>query len=259
MNENEKKDNLSFLGLLGEIKKSFRNIIIWGFVGTTVALIISFIFLTPKYNSTIDLLVNQKNNDSAAQFNVQQADLQSINTYKDVLKKPVILNTVLKEARKKNNYLGSESDLANSISISNEANSKVISVSVSDTNPYRAADLANDIGKTFTKKIKNIMKIDNVAIVTKASVNTNPVSPNKKLNCFLGLVIGLLIGAFFVTLRYLMDKTVKDTEFLTDNLGLINLGQVYHISNEDINLHVVNVVSQSKKEKESKIPSRHRV
>jgi Capsular polysaccharide biosynthesis protein len=49
--------------------------------------------MTPKYTATTQLLVNQKNENNAngQAYNNQQADIQVINTYKDIITSPVIL------------------------------------------------------------------------------------------------------------------------------------------------------------------------
>ncbi|PAY59144.1 chain-length determining protein, partial [Ligilactobacillus salivarius] len=180
----------------------------------------------PKYNSSIDILVNQKENNAQVQYAAQQADLQVINTYKDVLTKPIILTSVLKEVKRTDNYQGNLSTLEKSVKVLNQTNSQVITVSVTDKNAYVAVDVANTIGKVFAKKVKKMMQVDNVTIVSNAKVNTTPVSPNKKLSALIGVVVGLLLGILFAIVKELTDKTVKDSGFLTDELGLTNIGSV---------------------------------
>lgn len=250
--------DVSLKNLLEQLKGHFLTIIGCGVIGFIGSLVISFLLMTPKYSSTVDLLVNQKSNDSAVQFNLQQADLQAINTYKDVLKKPVILKPVLKQAKEKDNYTGTIDDLTSSIKIGNETNSKVISVTVTDKNAYVAADISNSIAKVFTKKIKDIMKINNVVVVTKGSVDEKPVSPNKKINALLGIAIGLLLGVIAILLRSMFDKTVKDSDYLTEELGLINLGQIYHLSKDEDNFQVVNILTEQDPSKNAN-SRRHRV
>ncbi|KRM57442.1 chain length regulator [Ligilactobacillus animalis KCTC 3501 = DSM 20602] len=211
------------------------------FLGGIIATIVTFVFMTPKYSSTVDLLVNQKTNDAAAQFNVQQADLQAIRTYKDVLTKGVILNDVLKEAKKKDNYKGNIEQLKNDISISNENNSQVISVTVENTNPYVAADIANMVGDVFTEKIKKIMQVNNVTIVNKATPVLKPVSPRKKLNLALGALIGLMVGVMIALLKELGNTKIDSEEFLTDELGLTVLGKVYHLDSRSKKYRIANV------------------
>ena len=144
-----------------------------------------------------------------------------------------------------------------SMSITNQENSRVISVTVTDTNAYTAADLANTIGKVFAKKIQTMMKIDNVTIVTKATANTSPVSPSKFKNALIGLVLGLLIGVVIAVIKELRDTTVKDTDFLTKELGLTNLGAIYHISSDNHDYGLVKIIE--KNESVSENGDEHRV
>ncbi|WKB70674.1 YveK family protein [Ligilactobacillus ruminis] len=246
MNDDNNKEVIIDLSqLFGAVKKSIVSIIIWGIAGLLVSLFATFVLMTPKYGSTIDILVNQKADNTQMQYTAQQADLQAINTYMDVLKKSVILAPVVKEVRERDNYQGSVGTLQKSMTITNQTNSQVLSVTVTDTNAYTAADIANTIGKVFAKKIKTMMKIDNVTVVTKATVNTNPVSPRKMVNSVLGLIIGIIIGVAIAVIKELCDTTVKDTDFLTKELGLTNLGAIYHIRSDNQDYGLVKIIEKN--------------
>src|SRR5699024_7502029 len=136
--------------LIGTLKKNIVSVIIWTVLGLIISLGCVFLFIEPRYSSSVDILVNQKVNNAQVQYATQQADLQAINTYKDVLTKPIILTPVLKEVKKTDNYQGNLDALEKSIKVSNQTNSQV--VTVTDKNAYVAADVANTIGKIFTKK-----------------------------------------------------------------------------------------------------------
>lgn len=246
------------------IKKNLFSILFWIVLGGIVSSILTFSFITPKYSSNIDILVNQKANNEQVQYAAQQADLQVINTYKDVLTKPIILTPVLKEVKRIDNYQGNLGTLSNAIKVSNQTNSQVITVTVTDKNAYVAADVANTIGKVFTKKVKKMMQVDNVTIVSKAKVNTKPVSPNKKLWILAGLVIGLFVGVTIAFIKEITDKTIKDSRFLTDELGLTNIGSVYHLDINDNDYGVVKVIARNKisdndDDEEFNTPRRRRV
>lgn len=228
--------------LISILKKNILPIILWGIGGLVVAVLYVFIIATPQYKSSIDLLVNQKTDNTQAQYTAQQTDLQAVNTYKDVLRKPVILTPVSKQLKRTSNYKGGTKKLQKTVSIDNELNSRVISVSVKDSNAYVAADAANMIGETFTKKIKKIMKVDNVTVVSTAKPDTHPVSPNKKLFVLIGLVAGIFIGALIAVLKDVFDTAVHDADYLTNELGITNLGMVYHINDGEKayqNLYIV--------------------
>ncbi|WP_410504517.1 Wzz/FepE/Etk N-terminal domain-containing protein [Ligilactobacillus salivarius] len=263
---NKKDDEMIIdLGqLMSTLKKNIVFITIWAILGLIASLGSIFLFIEPKYSSNVDILVNQKAENAQVQYAAQQADLQVINTYKDVLTKPIILTSVLKEVRRTDNYQGNLSTLEKSIKVSNQTNSQVLTVTVTDKNAYVAADIANTVGKVFTKKVKKMMQVDNVTIVSNAKVNTKPVSPNKKLFALVGIIAGLIIGIVIVFIKEFTDKTVKDSNFLTDELGLTNIGSVYHLDINDNDYGVVKVIARNKisddsNDEELNAPLRRRV
>ena len=230
----ENEETVIDLGrLLLTLKKNLFSIIAWAVVGLIISLVVLFIFIEPKYSATTDILVNQKNDNVQTQYAAQQADLGAVTTYEDILKRSVILSPVLKEVKTRDNYKGSLGDLQKSVSVSNETNSKIISVTVTDKDAYTAADIANTVAKTFKEKIVKMMKIDNVTIVSNAKPNPSPVFPKKTLGALVGIVLGALIGVAIAIVRELTDKTVKDMDFLTDEVGLTSLGTVFHIEDEN--------------------------
>ena len=247
------------------LKNNVVSIITWMILGLVVALGSVFFLIEPKYSSSIDILVNQKANNAQVQYATQQADLQVINTYKDVLTKPIILTPVLKEIKNTDNYQGNLNSLAKSIKVSNQTNSQVVTITVTDKNAYVAADIANTVGKVFAKKVKKMMQVDNVTIVSDAKVNSKPVSPNKKLFALAGVVLGLFIGVAIAFIKEFTDKTIKDSSFLTDELGLTNIGSVYHLDINEDDYGTVKVIDRNKISKnnsaEEKIstPRRRRV
>ncbi|MES5782690.1 Wzz/FepE/Etk N-terminal domain-containing protein [Lacticaseibacillus rhamnosus] len=254
------------------IKRSFLAMVILGLLGMAVAYFGAKTFIAPKYESDTSLLVNRKqDNDPNMQLNAQQADIQIINTYKDIITRPVVLQTVAKnltspervltkKAQKavygtrynastgvREKYVEKEAqpaqyklepakysnitadDLSKVVSVSTQQNSQVFTVSVKDTDPIRARDIANEVAKVFEGKIATIMSVSNVSIVSRATANSTPVSPKLKLMALLGLVFGVLLAFALGLVRELRDQTIKDIDFITDGLGLVNLGIVNYV------------------------------
>ena len=76
--------------------------------------------------------------------------------------------------------------------------------------------------------------------------------------------MGVFCGIIFILIKELTDKTVKDSSFLTDELGLTNIGSVYHLDINDNDYGVVKVIARNKisnndDDEELSTPRRRRV
>lgn len=232
MNEAAKREKISKFSdiseILGILRKR-RGVIIWTTVICTVLTLFTSVFIiSPKYSSSTNILVNQKNeNQVNAQAQIQ-ADVQMISTYKDIITSPTILNTASKELVQKGYDVNTDS-IKNSIEISNQQNSQVFTVTVKTDNPNLSAAIANTVSNVFKRKIKGIMSVNNVSILSKATVNPNPVSPKITLNTLAGLLAGLILGLILAFVLNGLDRTVTDESFITEELGLNDLGIISEI------------------------------
>lgn len=230
------EQTISMMQIIAILRKHIR--MIWGttFVVTLAVAFVTFFVMAPKYQSTTQLLVNRKLSSEmqAAQLQQTQADVQMINTYKDIITSPTVLKSVDKKVKNYPGYPGSMDALKGEISVSSQQNSQVFSVTVKSTDPYTSAEVANLTAKTFKKKVGKIMRIDNVSIVSPASIEKSPVSPRKTLNLLAGIVVGLLLGIGFAFIRDITDTTVTSEEFLTNDLGVTSLGIVNEIDQAEV-------------------------
>ena len=220
---------IGFEDLWKIVKKNIGLIVVTTAIGLLLAAFVSYFVMTPKYDANVDVLVNRKQDKAIAnQLSDQQADVNMINTYKDIITKEVTLVPVQKELHDKLGYSISVATLMGNTAVTNQQNSQVFSITYTDTDAARSKTVANTIANVFKSKVKTILDINNVSIIAKARQPKAPSSPNKKLNMLIGLVLGLFIGLAIALLRTITDKKVKDLDFLTDELGLTKLGIVGH-------------------------------
>ena len=269
-------DNVINLGRLWLIvRRNWTSMLAFGVIAGGVAFGVSKFVIHPQYSSSAALLVNRKEDatQQGIQLGDQQADIQIINTYKDIITRPIILKAVvqdltkaqkvqvepaqpakykLKPAKYANENLSSNK-LANMISISSQNNSQVFTVDVKSNDAKMSADIANSIAEVFKTKITNIMSVSNVSIVSKAIENKKPVDPNVKLITLAGLMAGVLAGFSWGFVKEISDRTVKNVEFLTNDLGLTNLGVINYIERIRDLKDVVAENNKSNKSGESRI------
>ena len=227
------EETISLQQLFKTLKKRLSLIALMTIIAITISGIISYVFLTPIYQSSTQILVNQEKADVTT-FNAQdiQTNLQLINTYNVIIKSPAILSIVVEELE----LDVSPTELNNQITVNSEQNSQVVNITVQDENPKKAVEIANEIATVFQSEIKTLMKVDNVSILTPAVLaeNPSPVKPNPTLNMAIAAVVGLMLGVGIAFLLEYLDTTVKTEQDIEEPLNLPLLGQISPIPDKEL-------------------------
>jgi capsular polysaccharide biosynthesis protein len=227
------EETISLKELLETLKKRWILIVSITVLAGLVSGVVSYFFLTPIYQASTQILVNQSKNDQAApNFNEVQANLQLINTYNVIIKSPAILDKVAKDL----NMNLTADDLNKKITVASQTNSQVLNLSVQDPNPKTAADIANKTAEVFKNEIPHIMNVDNVSILAKANVAENPapIKPRKALNVAIALVVGLMAGVGLSFLLEYFNNTINNEQDIEKELGLPILGVIATIDDQKI-------------------------
>ncbi|WP_404826487.1 YveK family protein [Pediococcus ethanolidurans] len=210
---------VSFDFFIRLVRKYWRAIVSFTLVGLIVAAGLTFFVITPKYQSSVQILVNRKNTNAATEYAGQQADVQMITTYKELIAGQVVLKPTQQQLSERYGIERSLNTLKSEVS----------------------ATIANQIARSFKNQVQKIIKVNNVTIVAPAETPSGAVSPKKPLNMLIGLVVGLLLGFVYAAIRMLTDRRVHDADFLTDDLGLASLGLVNHQNQYSIKKQVSNL------------------
>ncbi|MCD5458475.1 YveK family protein [Lactobacillus delbrueckii] len=236
------------------IKKHIISILIWMIGLGLIAYGVSEYVLVPKYTASTQLLVNRKTADANQAYTNQQADINAVTTYKDIITSNVILKgaskylanpvTLVKKAtpakkavkakpavykRESKSYSVSASELASAISVTTTDSSQVFTLSATAETPAKAQAIANAVAKEFKEQIPKIMDVNNVTIVAEAPKGTKSY-PKVKMITMVGVLAGLVISLLIIIIKDLSDTTVREDSFMTNELGLTNLGEIAHIT-----------------------------
>ncbi|WNF22671.1 Wzz/FepE/Etk N-terminal domain-containing protein [Mesobacillus jeotgali] len=223
------EETISLKELLQTLRKRMNLILTITLLAILVSGIISYFLLTPIYQASTQLLVNQsKNEQSMYNYNEVQTNLQLINTYNVIIKSPAILDLVINEL----DLNMTTAELNGKINVASEKNSQVVNISVQDPNANQAAEIANKTAEIFTREISNIMNVDNVSILAKATVGEkqSPIKPKPLLNIAIALVVGLMAGVGLAFLLEYFDNTIKTEQDIEKILELPVLGAITTIS-----------------------------
>lgn len=250
------------------IRKHFLAILLMALIGAGLGFGIAKFLIAPTYSASTSMLVNRSNDNNNASVNLsdQQADVQIINTYKNLVISSNVLGDAAKQLKhpepivvqeakpaeyrtladgtqrlispaqeeitkpsKQKSYNLSVDQLKKMVTITSQQNSQVFSIDVKAKDADEAAVVANTVTDAFKNKIGDFMKINNVSIIDSAKVNNVPVAPNTNLFALAGLVLFGGLTFLIVLIKELSDTTIKSPDEVSQLFGLTNLGALGHI------------------------------
>ena len=221
------EETISLKEIFAVLRKRFSLIVLITVVATAISGIISYFILTPIYQSSTQILVNQSQAEQVVDVNQVRTNIELINTYNVIIKSPTILEKVISELNLDKTY----EELNEQITVSNAENSQVVSITVEDPDPGLAVKIANATAAVFQEEIVDIMNVDNVSILSTAELgeNPSPVSPKPMLNMAIAFVVGLMVGVGVAFLLEYLDNTIKTEQDVEQHLGLPVLGVIANI------------------------------
>ncbi|MCY8370653.1 Wzz/FepE/Etk N-terminal domain-containing protein [Bacillus haynesii] len=219
------RDHIGFKDVFIILKKRFVLIALITIAAALSSAAVNFYWLTPVYQASAQILINGR---QTSNFTDIQTNLELINTYNVIMKSPIILNKVKDEL----NLPETAEDLKQKITVISENESQIVSISATDKDYSKAADIANTVVAVFQRDIDGIMgENTEVSLVAKANPDHSsvPVSPNKKFNIVVFTGFGLLFGAGLAFLLDLLKNTVRNEEDIEKELNVHVLGNILYV------------------------------
>ena len=143
------------------------------------------------------------------------------------------------------------SELASTISVDTPSDTRVLQITVTSDDPKRAKDIADKVAQVSSKKICDIMKIEQVNVIEEGSMSEEPAVDTVQKWTLIGLALGIVLSCAVIIIRSMLDDTVKTTEDVEKYFDLSTLA-VIPISEEMDDGLGKNKKSRKTKKKRSK-------
>ena len=207
-------------------------ILIFGIIG----FIYTIEFITPMYDASTTLVLVSSADETVTTNTMITATDVSLNsklvaTYSELIKSKNVLREVISNL----NTDLEEDMLKNYITVSAVEDTELIEITVRNEEPSNAAVIANEIAEVFTDKVKEIYNINNVQIVDKAEVSSEPANINHTKDVIMFACIGLVIAIIYVIVANMLDTTIKtaeDVETAYNIPVLVSIPMIKHLGNE---------------------------
>lgn len=215
-----------FFVLLGKV-----HILILAFIlGALVLYLVSITFLSKKYQSSTSIYVLNRQDNNVVTYSDLQSGTQLTKDYAELVKSRSVTEKVINQLKLNIVYTDMREldsrQLAGMISVDNTTDTRIIRITVTDTNPARAQDIANAIREAASLHIEAVMDIEAVNVVDYAEMPTEAVSPNILLNTLIGAAAGTIAAAFIIILLHLSDDRIKGPDDVEKYLGTSVLGTI---------------------------------
>ena len=223
MNTNDNASiEIDVLYLLRKLWSKKFFIVFVGLLVGTIALLGSIFFIKPKYTSTTRIYVVSRSSDTSLTNQDLQAGSYLVNDYKEVITSSEVLSSVIDQEK----LSMSTGELSKEIAVTIPTDTRVISISVTDTDAQRACDIANTVREVAAEKIKAVTKVDDVTTLESATKPSHPSSPNVKKNAVIGVLAGAFLAIVGILVAEVLDDRVRRPEDIEETLGMTLLGVV---------------------------------
>ena len=186
----------------------------------------SYFFITPVYTAKTDLVLVQSSStvsqtgDSAITSTDLTMNSKLVSTYSELIKR----NAVFGQVATNLNISDEESEIIKeNISVNSAKDTEIIEIKVTNEDPNKAADVANEIAKVFSEKIVEIYNISNIYLLDRAQALEKPSNINHMKDVVVFTFIGIVIAVVYVLVVNMLDNTIKNEEDIEKVTGLVVL------------------------------------
>lgn len=197
-------------------------IILSGILLGVLSIIGTMLFITPKYESTTKIMVLNKQDNNTLTSADMQTSTQLTKDYAELIQSRTVLEGVIAQLNLDMTY----KEMLNKVSVETSSDSRIVSISVTDEDPYTASEIANAVRDMAAEHIQSVVDIEAVNVVDTANIPNEKASPSLAKNGVIGGLLGVIIAMAAVIIIYLTNDTIKVEEDVERYLGLSVLGSI---------------------------------
>lgn len=233
--------------------------IFWDKKSTIILLIAIFMVLgfiyssfivVPKYSSSTKLVLAQAvNKEDGGSITTSDITLNSklISTYTGIIESSKVIRQVISNLEIEDK----EESIRSSVSVSAEPGTDIIKITVINTKPEKAADIANEMAVVFAEEVKRLYGMENINTLDLAEANKSPYNVNHTKTIIIFGVVGFVLAAGYIFVLYMLDNSIKSQEDIEKSMHIPVLANI-PVYNEQEGKKISATVKKRKKSKGGK-------
>lgn len=195
-------------------------------VAILTSVIYSEFIKVPMYKSSATVVLASSGENNNGNNGITQNDItinqKLIATYREIIKSRRVLGQVITNLK----LDITPDELSRHITVTNQTETDVIRITVTNVKREESARIANEIAKVFSNEIVEIYNIQNVSIIDTAIEANAPYNIRVAKDAIIAAVLGIVLGCGIIFVMFYFDTTIKNPEEIQSKVGLPLLGIV---------------------------------
>ena len=208
------EDVIDLKELFLALKNRWKMIIVVTLVTTIIASVYTFFFTTPMYSAKATIYLKSEGSTTSELLQGLQVGTQLAPDYEVFFKSRPVVKRVIKSE----NLDVTVEQLNEQVTITNPSSTHMIVVTCTDSDPQRAADIANAYVEYGIDAVREVV-VKEPYIVESAIANEKKVSPSNTKNILMGMLIGLVLSCGYVIAKSLLDDRLNSNDKMERVLG----------------------------------------
>lgn len=214
---------MTLLELLQLMRKHLKLVILLPIVCALAMGVYSYAFMANTYTASTSMYVLAKqtsaNSDNAANYSNLNASQMLANDVSTLLKSDRIAADTVKN-------LHLDSLKGYSTKVTSETTSRVITLSVTGSDPDTSAAIANEMASNVSKVAQQVMDVQSVNVIDQAVSPSSSSGPNRSMYIAVALLAGLFIAIAIVVVSDMLNTKVRNADEVEELLGLPVIGRM---------------------------------
>ena len=209
------EDVIDLMELFFALRKHLVLLILTAIIGGGLGFAVSRFVLTPTYTSTSMIYVMSKETTLTSLADLQIGS-QLTQDYKVLTTSRTVMEDVIQKLGLKYDYM----TLRSKVSLDNPTDTRILNISVLDTDPQMAKKLTDTVADSASSYIADIMEQDPPKIIEYGEIPLQKTGPKTGRNTMMGALLFLLVAVAFVTIDMLTNDTIKTEDDIENYFGL---------------------------------------
>lgn len=218
---------IDLLQVMKAIIQKIWLIVICALLAAVIGFSLAAFIVTPTYSSSILLYVNNNSISLGnVNFSLSSSDITASRSLVDTYTELLMNRTTLERVIDKTDAPYTYQELYEMIVAAPSNETEIMKITVTSTDPYEAARIANGIAEVLPERVSEIIDGAAMEVVDSAIPVLEKVDPSITKFTAVGLILGTLLSAGVVVVGALMDDTIHDEEYVLQHFECPILAKV---------------------------------